>query len=240
MNIYKSLAWVYHEMYQHLFDYDQEFAFYETILKQHNAKSVLELGCGTGNLASRFSKNKFDYIGIDLNIEMLDIARKNHPEINFVNDNMCSFETAVKQDVIIISGRSISYLTENQEVESCFNSIYNSLKTNGILIFDAIDAIKLFKNFDLETKTLTTDNFQRISHSTPNLKTGSTWDWESIYYIQSQEDEYTMIGKDFATLRAFTQVEIENFLKIAGFEFLTKIQKDSYTWEDHFYIAKKL
>lgn len=47
--LYTSLANVYHEIYQTLFYYDEEFKFYDEHLRNNVIKSVLELGCGTGN-----------------------------------------------------------------------------------------------------------------------------------------------------------------------------------------------
>jgi 2-polyprenyl-3-methyl-5-hydroxy-6-metoxy-1,4-benzoquinol methylase len=62
-------------MYEHIFDYDEEYRFYDLILKGNNCNKILEIGCGTGMLARRFLKNGYDYLGIDLYNEMLDIAR---------------------------------------------------------------------------------------------------------------------------------------------------------------------
>ena len=73
--LYSTLAKVYHEMYEHIFDYDKEFGFYDTLLKNNNCHSVLEIGCGSGMLAHRFLENGYSYTGVDLFNEMLDIAR---------------------------------------------------------------------------------------------------------------------------------------------------------------------
>lgn len=72
--LYSTLAPVYHEMYQHIFDYDKEFSFYDTLLKTHHCHKVLEVGCGSGMLARRFIESGYDYHGLDLSNEMLDIA----------------------------------------------------------------------------------------------------------------------------------------------------------------------
>lgn len=63
--LYSTLAGVYHEMYQHIFDYDKEFSFYDSILKKNNCSSVLEVGCGSGMLARRFLKSGYEYLGVD-------------------------------------------------------------------------------------------------------------------------------------------------------------------------------
>ncbi|MHA1563171.1 MAG: class I SAM-dependent methyltransferase, partial [Promethearchaeota archaeon] len=79
--LYSKLARVYHEMYQTIFDYDEEFQIYDTYLKKYNGKKVLELGCGSGNLGYRLVKANYNYLGLDLFPEMLTIAREEFPNI---------------------------------------------------------------------------------------------------------------------------------------------------------------
>jgi predicted TPR repeat methyltransferase len=62
-------------MYQHIFDYDAEFNFYDVILSGNHCHTILEIGCGTGMLARRFINHAYDYLGLDLHNEMLNIAR---------------------------------------------------------------------------------------------------------------------------------------------------------------------
>lgn len=64
--LYSTLANVYHEMYQHIFDYDKEFQFYDVLLKTNNCNKILEIGCGSGMLARRFLKEGYDYLGLDV------------------------------------------------------------------------------------------------------------------------------------------------------------------------------
>ncbi len=92
--LYSKLATIYHEMYQHIFDYDQEFNFYDALLKRNNCQNILEIGCGSGMLARRFLKNEYDYLGLDLFNEMLDIARKETNSDSFIQGDMrnLSFE----------------------------------------------------------------------------------------------------------------------------------------------------
>ncbi|MGB1243720.1 MAG: class I SAM-dependent DNA methyltransferase, partial [Chitinophagales bacterium] len=140
MNLYKDLSKVYHKMYQNLFNYDKEFAFYHPILTQFSVKKIVEFGCGTGNLAKRFLAENFDYLGVDLNQEMLDIAAESLPREHFLQNDMRSFQSNSTFDAALITGRTISYLTTHQDILKTFGSIHDSLKNGGLLIFDAIDA----------------------------------------------------------------------------------------------------
>ncbi|MEZ4886382.1 MAG: class I SAM-dependent methyltransferase [Chitinophagales bacterium] len=238
MNLYQELSQVYHEMYQNLFDYDEEFGFYHSVLERFEAKKVVEFGCGTGNLAKRFLAANFDYLGVDLNQEMLDIAAISLPRHHFLQSDMCTFSSPSLFEAALITGRTISYLSTNKDILQAFEAIRNCLAENGLLVFDAIDATLLFEDFDESEKELKVGKYKRISYSTPNLQTGWTWDWHSTYFAEN-EGQFEAIGNDFATVRAFTQDELKLLLTIAGFEVLEVIEKNTYTWADHYFVARK-
>ncbi len=58
--------------------------------------SVLELGCGTGNLAKRLHDAGYDYIGIDLFDEMLTIAKSTAAKARFHQADARNFELEEK------------------------------------------------------------------------------------------------------------------------------------------------
>ena len=45
--------------------------------------SVLEVGCGPGDLATRILPPHVDYLGIDIDETEIEIARKQHPQLSF-------------------------------------------------------------------------------------------------------------------------------------------------------------
>lgn len=243
--LYTSLAQVYHEIYQSLFDYDEEFVFYDKHFKANQIKSILEIGCGTGNLAKRIIASKYDYLGLDLFQEMLDIAKQNEPKAALFQADIRDFSLEQKFDCAIITGRSISYLIDNQGVADAFKCINDVLNKNGILMFDAIDASQLFVNFVADKEEIIyakfgRNHYKRISKIKKNLQTGWTWDWRSDYFKENNEGEFDKIGEDFSTLRAFLKEEINLFLNLTGFKLLETLPKKSYTWNDNFFIAKKI
>jgi ubiquinone/menaquinone biosynthesis C-methylase UbiE len=92
-------------MYQHLFDYDREFRLYDEMLKKYGCNRILEVGCGSGMLACRFIREGYDYLGLDLFEEMLQIARKEVPEGRFVQGDMRSLAFDEPFDAVLITGR---------------------------------------------------------------------------------------------------------------------------------------
>src|SRR6516164_9020105 len=114
--LYTRLAEIYHEMYQSIFDYKEEFRTAHGILKAYSAKRVLELGCGAGNLAHRFAAAGYDYTGMDPSRPMLRIAQREHPGAVFLHGDMRGFSLRKKFDAVVVGGRSFTYMTSNADV----------------------------------------------------------------------------------------------------------------------------
>jgi len=216
--LYSTLANIYHEMYQHIFDYDKEYDFYDAILKRNNCQKILEVGCGSGMLARRFLQNGYDFLGVDLFNEMLDIARTEVKADVFVQRDMRNLSFDKQFDAVLITGRSISYVIENQGIMDTFNGIHKSLKADGVFVFGFFEANGIFDNFNDFEQHIEhgTKKIRRISKLKMNLETGWTYDWHATYIIDDNGDISTY--EDLSTLRSFTKDEILLFLKLSGFQ----------------------
>lgn len=223
--LYSTLASIYHEMYQHIFNYDDEFNFYDTIMKKYDCHKILEIGCGSGMLARHLLNNDYEYMGLDLSDEMLEIARTEINTGKFVQGDMRTLPFINQFDCTLITGRSISYIIKNHEIIDTLTGIHRALKDKGLLVFDLFEAFGIFENLkdfkqDIRNKG---KRIQRISKLERNLRTGWTWDWKAKYIIEDKgkTSEY----EDLTTLRAFTKDEILLFLKLTKFEILDIIEE---------------
>jgi len=205
-------------MYQHIFDYDKEFNFYDSILKENKCTNILEVGCGSGMLARRFLKNGYNYLGMDLSDEMLEIARTEVKENAFVQGDMRKLSFDKQFDSILITGRSIAYVTNNKGILDTFNGVHKSLKHNGLLVFGVFEANGIFDNFNDFEQNIEHKNkkIRRISKLERNLETGWTYNWFAKYIIET--DGSVLEFDDLTTLRAFTKDEILLFLKLTEFK----------------------
>ena len=216
--LYSNLATIYHEMYQHIFDYDKEFDFYNAILKSSNSRKILEIGCGSGMLARRFMKNGYDYLGLDLFDEMLNIAMKETTSDRFIQCDMRGLSFVGQFDAVLITGRSIAYVVENKGIIDTLTGVHRALRPDGLFIFGVFEANGIFDNFNDFEQTIDHEykKIRRISKLTKNLTTGWTYDWHARYIIE-QENQISEYN-DITTLRAFTKDEILLFLKLTGFQ----------------------
>lgn len=216
--LYSTLAKVYHEMYQQIFNYDKEFDFYDSILKSNNCRKILEIGCGSGMLARRFISNGYDYLGLDLFNEMLEIARSEVKSDRFIQGDMRDLSFNEQFDSVLITGRSIAYVIENKGIMDTLLGIHKSLKNTGLLVFDFFEANGIFDNFsDFEQNIKLNDKeVKRTSKLKMNLSTGWTYDWYAKYIIENGDEIYEY--DDVTTLRAFTMDEMSLFLKLTSFK----------------------
>ncbi|MEJ1222011.1 class I SAM-dependent DNA methyltransferase [Sediminicola sp. 1XM1-17] len=244
-NLYgPGLSKIFDKIYQGFIDYEAEFELYANLCLSRNVKSILELGCGTGNLAKRFSKSFHEYLGLDFSEHMLAIAKEKFPAGNFMQGDMRNFSLDQKYDAALITGRSTSYLLSNQDFQDTLKSVHRALNPRGYLIFDCIDADKFIpyvrKNPSVTHKSKVENNYYfRTSkwHSDPNDNT--IIHWKSSYYLQ-KDPNTQFLGKDKVTFKVFTMAEITTALNKAGYEVLSIFERTTYAFDTFVVLAIKM
>lgn len=93
--------------------------------------SVVEIGCGDGRDAKEIVKRVDSYIGVDPSEKLLEIARKNIPDGNFVCADALSFDYPENIDVIFAFA-SLLHVSRT-ELPQVFQKISDSLRIGGIL-----------------------------------------------------------------------------------------------------------
>lgn len=217
--LYTEFAEIYHEMYQSIFDYRSQFRECHSILKKQHGKSVLELGCGAGDLAPYFFEGGYNYTGMDAAKPMLQIGRRERPGTRFLHGDMCRFSSRRKFDAVVILGRSFTYMTTNAQALDALRCIRGALRPGGVLIFDNFEAERIFTHFrkrSQERVRVGSKTITRKSVGSWNLETGWTWNWDAVYLVEEGGRKRTF--RDRSILRAFTRDELRLLLGLAGFK----------------------
>jgi SAM-dependent methyltransferase len=240
--LYTEYADLYHKMYQSFIDYDEEYQFYKECLDKHATRNILEIGCGTGQLAKRFLKDGYSYTGIDVSLPMLEYARKEMPAHHFHQMDMRSIKLSGPFDGVIITARSISYILTNTDVTATLLSIKKVLQNGGVLIFDFIDAKSFIPSIDereIISHQVVIDNvtYKRDSIFEKNIDSNWNWIWRSTFF-KEEENGYKEIGSDEAELRTFTADELEIFLTLSGFKILQVLDRRVYAFDTKVIIAQ--
>lgn len=130
-------------------DYDAWVDGYERLFTAYGKKPcmVLDLACGSGEVAIRLSARGYDMTAIDLSPDMLNLAREKAAEkeldILFLEQDMTSFELYGTVDAVVSSLDSINYLLSEEEVSETFHWVNNYLMDGGLFIFDINSPYKL-------------------------------------------------------------------------------------------------
>ena len=99
-----------------------------------NKGKALDIGCGcTGRFIDLLLNEGFVPTGLDVSTEMINIASKRHPDIKFINADICEYPLVEKYD-FITAWDSIWHipLAEQHHV---LTNIINSLNPGGVFIF---------------------------------------------------------------------------------------------------------
>ena len=158
MMSYNYFAEVYDDLTQNV-DYDARSKYLASFLNDAGIKTgsdIIDLACGTGSIAVRLADMGYRVTGIDLSPEMLSIADfKSAGKVSLINADMLNFSLSQPADACVCTLDSINHLSSINEVIKAFENVYNSIKDNGIFIFDVNTVYK--HNFVLADNTFVFD-----------------------------------------------------------------------------------
>lgn len=98
--------------------------------------TVLDLGCGSGYITNYLSSLNLNAIGIDFSKEMIKIAKKNYPKLEFLLVDFVNIEKHFCENSVdgLIAIYSL-YFIPREQFDSMLKSLSNILKDGGIFLF---------------------------------------------------------------------------------------------------------
>jgi len=151
MDFYASIA----AYYDYIFPLEEkQVGFISKNLDVAIHKSIIDIGCGTGNLAIALEKKGFKITGIDLKAEMIEKAQMK------INGEMISFQRANMNrlldyfpenafDAGVCIGNTLVHLESLGQIERFLSQVFKILKPGGKLIAQIINYDKvLSENID--------------------------------------------------------------------------------------------
>ena len=142
--IYDLIAPIYDEINKEI-DYSAWADFIESAVKANSdtrPELVLDLGCGTGSMTLELAKRGYDMTGVDLSVEMLDIARERAYDSDLADkmlwlcQDMTGFELYGTVDLAVSCLDCLNHLTKPGELDKCLSLVHNYLIPDGLFIFD--------------------------------------------------------------------------------------------------------
>jgi SAM-dependent methyltransferase len=137
----------YYDLLYRTKDYAKEVEYVSRIVARHalGARTLLDLGCGTGVHACAFARAGYRVTAVDRSERMLDQARDRAKRViergccgsvEFLQGDIRDFDLSQHFDVVVALFHVVSYLPTNDDLHAAFSRIREHLTGKGLLIFD--------------------------------------------------------------------------------------------------------
>ncbi|WP_261305666.1 class I SAM-dependent DNA methyltransferase [Paenibacillus andongensis] len=214
--------------------------------------TIVDLGCGTGNLTIPLAKEGYQLTGIDLSEDMLAVAEQKTGEyksqlrggaIHWVQQDLREWDLGEQVDVALSICDSLNYLLEEEDIVDAFRQTFEGLKPGGLFLFDVHTPEQLFAYADSQPFFLNEDDVAYIWTSELNEERVQIEHELTIFVKDSGLNTFRRIDETHQQ-RAYSLQWLKDTLLTVGF---TEVHMASdFTWDEPtsmteraFFIAKK-
>jgi ubiquinone/menaquinone biosynthesis C-methylase UbiE len=103
--------------------------------KRSNGNNLLDVACGTGRHANLLNRY-YHVAGLDLDSEMISVARRKYPSIKFHQGDMVDFNLNRQFDVITCLFSSIGYVQTKSRLDKAIKNMAQHLLPGGVLLVE--------------------------------------------------------------------------------------------------------
>ncbi|MFD1362993.1 class I SAM-dependent DNA methyltransferase [Lentibacillus salinarum] len=122
--------------------YDEWICFTEQVISQSGKQieSVVDLGCGTGQITTKLAQSGYRMTGVDYSSEMLSVAEQHasskHVPVHWIQQDLRELAGVENQDMAISYCDVMNYITGEDDIRTVFANAAVALKPGGLFIFD--------------------------------------------------------------------------------------------------------
>ena len=164
---YQQMASLYDQLMTNA-PYDQWLQFTKSIIEKSgkNIKTIVDLGCGTGEITIGLAKAGYNLTGVDFSSDMLTYAEQKasneKQSIQWINQDLRELTGFTNLDVAVSYCDVINYITSENELATVFTRVAESLKVGGLFIFDVHSLQHVEHRLVNQVFTLVTDDISYI------------------------------------------------------------------------------
>jgi len=214
-------------------DYADEVDYIIKLIKENSneAKTLLDMGCGTGKHAELLCNKGYIVHGIDLSEDMLKIAKnrsKNKEDkLLFSHSKIQELDLNKKFDVVTSLFHVMSYQNSNNELIKAFEVAKNHLKKDGIFIFDFWYGPAVLKDPPVtRIKRLVDEKIKVTRIAEPVVRPDeNVVDVNYDIFIEDINSKKIIEKEELHKMRYFFDTELDLICKQVGF-----VIKQKYEW----------
>jgi len=184
---------------------------------QHIASGhIFDIGCATGNLAVELARLGYSVTAIDMDVNMIHLARAKSSQVDFRVHDMTNLEIfpASHFDGIVCFGNTVVHLLEDETILDFFTQVQHVLKPDGVFLMQILNYDKILSE-NLTELPLIDNEYIRFQRSyTPR---GRLLDFETQLMIKAEN----RIIENTIQLYPITQKTLVELLRQAGFQDIT-------------------
>lgn len=205
-------------------DYRSWYGFLKEILEKEGISysSVLEMGCGTGNITEQICRDEKvkSVTCFDLSEEMLVIAKqklKGIPNLEILRQDMTEMSIKKHYDLVLSCCDSINYITDEESLKKVFESTYSLLNDGGTFLFDINSYYKLSEIIGDNTFTEDRDGIFYVWENEYEIDSEQCNFYLTFFIEDEQSGKYSRFDEHHVE-RAYRSEKILELLKESGFE----------------------
>jgi len=124
-------------LYDKLNPFGDDSEFFCKQIEKLGARTVIDLGCGTGLLTCVLAKRGYEMTGIEPSAAMLEIAR-GKPYADQIKWIQGSFEQmkGLRADMVLMTSHVAQFFLEDKEWQAMLKAAHHALKPGGHFVFD--------------------------------------------------------------------------------------------------------
>lgn len=157
---------------------------------------LLELGAGTGTLATHLIQKGYQVTVSDLSEDMLAIAEQKIRAIDetasFYVLDMREFRLNQLFDGVLIFCDAINYLSDAEAVKGTFQTVFLHLKPGGVFLFDAHSVKKIGRFLDQQTFGSSDPDVSYLWECFPG-ETESSVVHDLTFFVQQDDGSYKRV-----------------------------------------------
>lgn len=201
--------------------YDKWKSFTNEIIRQSgkSVETIIDLGCGTGQITTRLASEGYRMIGVDYSVDMLSYAEQRASTeklpVNWIQQDLRDLTGINNQDVAISYCDVINYITEEDELSTVFQNIAGTLKSGGLFLFDVHSLYHVLHNFVNQTFAEAGDDVSYIWFCSEGDVQGEMY--HDLTFFVSEQGKYSRFD-EFHHQRTYSIDFYLQLLRKSGFK----------------------